>query len=349
VSEPTNAGTSGIFSLANRDYDNSMLTQIGLNDTILPRCEESGTVIGKVSPKASKETTLSTDTLVVTGGGDVQLGTVGLGLVDIGDSAILGGSFWQQVVNINSNNTLPKDMSIRVNPHIINQQSQAEGITFFSGLVMRWFRDAFCELDMIEAQKQDIDVYEILEKKAKNVPLGSYGIMPIFSDSMKYGKWYHASPSFLGLGLDSSKYNRYSMFKALQENACIVSSINLDKIYSFANTSQSDTLVFAAGASKGSLWSQTLADVTGKIIKVPVVKEATSLGGAFCAGIGAGVYDNFSEVTSQLVRFEKEYIPNMDNHTQYKELKQRWQTIYDNQLKLIDEGLLESMWKAPGI
>jgi autoinducer 2 (AI-2) kinase len=89
--------------------------------------------------------------------------------------------------------------------------------------------------------------------------------------------------------------------------------------------------------------------VTGKIIKVPVVKEATSLGGAFCAGIGAGVYDNFSEVTSELVRFEKEYIPNMDNHTQYKELKQRWQTIYDNQLKLIDDGLLESMWKAPGI
>ena len=349
VSEPTNAGTSGIFSLSERTYEKDMLSKIGLNDTILPRCEESGKTIGKVTSKASKETNLLTDTLVVTGGGDVQLGTVGLGLTSLGDSAILGGSFWQQVVNINSNNTLPKNMSIRVNPHIITHQSQAEGITFFSGLVMRWFRDAFCEIDKIEANQLDIDVYSLLERKAKNVPLGSYGITPIFSDSMKYGKWYHASPSFLGLGLDESKYNRYSMFKALQENACIVSSINLDKIYDFANVAQSDSLTFAAGASKGSLWSQTLADVTGKIIKVPVVKEATSLGGAFCAGIGAGIYKDFDETSKEFVKFEKEYIPNQDNFNQYQELKLRWQTIYDAQLKLVDDGLLESMWKAPGI
>ncbi len=61
-----------------------------------------------------------------------------------------------------------------------------------------------------------------LKKKARDVPVGSYGIIPIFSDSMKYGKWYHASPSFLNLSIDPLTCNKYSMFKSLQENACIV-------------------------------------------------------------------------------------------------------------------------------
>ncbi len=65
------------------------------------------------------------------GGGDVQLGSAGLGVVELGDVAILGGSFWQQVVNISSEIEPPKDMGIRVNPHVIPKQSQAEGINFF--------------------------------------------------------------------------------------------------------------------------------------------------------------------------------------------------------------------------
>jgi autoinducer 2 (AI-2) kinase len=35
-------------------------------------------------------------------------------------------------------------MNIRVNPHVIPGMAQAESISFFTGLTMRWFRDAFC-------------------------------------------------------------------------------------------------------------------------------------------------------------------------------------------------------------
>ncbi len=55
--------------------------------------------------------------------------------------------------------------------------SQAEGITFFSGLIMRWFRDAFCEIEKQEALERGIDTYTVLEEKAKKVPVGSYGIL----------------------------------------------------------------------------------------------------------------------------------------------------------------------------
>ena len=348
ATDPSNGGTTGIFSLKNRDWMPKMAMDVDIKDNIFPPCFEVGTPLGNVKKEAAEVTTLSRNTKVVVGGGDVQLGSAGLGIVELGQVAILGGSFWQQVVNITSNTQPPNDMSIRVNPHVVPSLSQAEGITFFSGLVMRWFRDAFCDMEKQEAQIRGVDTYAILEEKASKVPVGSHGIMPIFSDSMKYGKWYHASPSFLNLSLNPEVCNRASMFRSLQENAAIVSSINLEKIKKFVDI-EIDEIVFAGGASKGALWSQILADVTGCKIKIPKVTEATALGAAMAAGVGVGIYSSLSSAAKELVVWDKVYEPNMANKKIYDEIKLRWQSAYEAQLKLVDDSITTSMWKAPGL
>jgi autoinducer 2 (AI-2) kinase len=239
-------------------------------------------------------------------------------------------------------------MTIRVNPHVINRVSQAEGITFFSGLVMRWFRDSFCEAQKQEAKEKGIDVYTLLEQKAKDVPIGSHGIIPIFSDSMKYGKWYHAAPSFLNLSIDPEVCNIASMFRSLEENAAIISSINLQKIKEFSKI-EIEEIVFAGGASKGALWSQILADVTGYRVKIPKVTEATALGTAMAAGVGCGIYTSIASASKELVVWDKVYEPNMENHKKYQEIKDKWIKAYEVQLKLVDDNITTSMWKAPGL
>ncbi|HEX5329346.1 autoinducer-2 kinase [Sulfuricurvum sp.] len=337
ASEPSNAGTAGAFSLQRRDWNKQEFVQCGLKDMFVP-IRESGEDLGHISAEASRETGLSRETLVVMGGGDVQIGTAGLGASSLGDAVVLGGSFWQQVVNIPSTAVLSNEMLLRVNPHVVRGMSQAEGITFFTGLVMRWFRNTFgCGKSYAE-----------LEAMASHVPLGSYGITPIFSDRMNYGEWIHASPSFIGLGLDESKYNVASMFRSLEENACIVSAINLENIKSFSGVSPS-SITFASGAANGTLWSQILADVTGIEVRVPIVKEATALGVAMACGIGAGVYKSFEEAGRNIVKIERTYEPNMVNHAQYGEIKEKWLKVYSKHMELVREGTLEPMWKAPGI
>jgi autoinducer 2 (AI-2) kinase len=348
ATEPSNGGTTGIFNLNSREWATHQAKRVGIKDNIFPPVYEPSTIIGSVTTKASSESGLAKETAVVMGGGDVQLGSAGLGVVKEGEIAVLGGSFWQQVVNIPSSTTPPEDMSIRVNPHIIKNLSQAEGITFFSGLVMRWFRDAFCDMEKIEAKRRGVDVYSILEEKAQNIPIGSYGVVPIFSDIMKYGEWYHASPSFINLSIDPNISNRASMFRSLEENACIVSAINLENISKFSKV-DSDTITFAGGASRGRLWSKILADSTGKRVKIPVVKEATSLGGAMLCGVAMGVYSSIEEASKKLVKWDREIEPNMQNYQKYCEIRDKWQEIYQEQLKLVDRGLTTSMWKAPAV
>ncbi len=348
ASDPSNAGTTGIFSLSKRNWVNTMAGDVGLKEDIFPPIFEVGSVIGSVTKEASALTGLSQGTKVVMGGGDVQLGSAGLGVVKEGQVAILGGSFWQQIVNIPQDTKVPTDMNIRVNPHVIRGLSQAEGITFFSGLVMRWFRDAFCEIEKLQAQEKKCDVYAILEEHAAKVPAGSYGILPIFSDSMKYSKWYHAAPSFLNLSLDVQKCNRFSMFRSLEENAAIVSSINLENIQKFSGVAFRE-IVFAGGASKGALWSQILADVTGSRVKIPKVTEATALGGAMAAAVGCGLYETLESAAQDWVVWEKTYRPNLENKAIYDGLKEKWKSAYEAQLKLVDATITTSMWKAPGL
>ena len=347
ASEPSNAGTSGIFSLEKRQWAPEMAKKVGLKDDIFPPVYESGTIIGEVTRKAADETGLAAGTPVVTGGGDVQLGSAGLGVVEAGEVAVLGGTFWQQLVNMPNAKTDPK-MDVRVNPHVIPGISQAEGITFFSGLVMRWFRDALCQSEVSEAKRRGMDPYGYLEELAASVPVGSNGILPIFSDTMHYGRWYHAAPSFLNLSLDASLSSKGAMFRALEENAAIVSMLNLESIFRFTGV-QSESITFAGGASKGRLWSQILADVTGREVKIPNVNEATSLGGAFACGVAIGEYKSIAEAAKELVKWDKSYTPDRENYAAYQEVASRWQAAYAAQLKLVDEGVTRSMWKAPGL
>lgn len=345
--DPSNGGTTGIFSLKKRDWDKSQAKKVDIKSGIFPPVYETGTKYGEVTKNASVESGLERGTPIVMGGGDVQLGSVGLGVVKKDEAAVLGGTFWQQIVNIDSNVGHP-DMKLRINPHVVKGLNQAEGITFFSGLIMRWFRDAFCDLEKAEAKKLGKDPYEILEEKAMSVPVGSNGILPIFSDAMNYGKWYHASPSLLNLNIDPLIASKAAIFRSLEENAAIVSNENIKVIEKFTGK-KIVTLVFAGGASKGKLWAQILADVTGKKVKVPVVKEATALAAAISAAVGVGVFKSLEDGAEKWVRFESTIKPDMKNHKKYKEISKKWKKAYKAQLKLVDSNTTTSMWKAPGV
>ncbi|EIJ6601875.1 autoinducer-2 kinase [Escherichia coli] len=345
--DPSNAGTMGLLDLKTRDWNPSLLQMAGLRSDILSPVKETGTQLGKVTVQAAEQCGLKVGTPVVVGGGDVQLGCIGLGVVRSAQTAVLGGTFWQQVVNLPVPIVDP-EMNVRINAHAIRGMVQAESISFFTGLTMRWFRDAFCAEEKLIAERLGVDTYTLLEEMASRVPAGAWGVMPIFSDRMRFKSWYHAAPSFLNLSIDPEKCNKATLFRALEENAAIVSTCNLSQIADFTGIHPS-SLVFGGGGAKGELWSQILADVSGLPVNVPVVKEATALGCAIAAGVGAGIYSSMDETGECLVSWEREHVPDKRKHELYQELLEKWRAVYQEQLSLVDHGLTTSLWKAPGL
>lgn len=224
--DPSNAGTTGLLDLTTRDWKPALLDMAGLRADILSPVKETGTLLGVVSSQAAELCGLKAGTPVVVGGGDVQLGCLGLGVVRPAQTAVLGGTFWQQVVNLAAPVTDP-EMNVRVNPHVIPGMVQAESISFFTGLTMRWFRDAFCAEEKLIAERLGIDTYTLLEEMASRVPPGSWGVMPIFSDRMRFKTWYHAAPSFINLSIDPDKCNRTDV-ELDGDNSRFVGQFNID-------------------------------------------------------------------------------------------------------------------------
>ncbi|KOE54325.1 FGGY family carbohydrate kinase, partial [Aggregatibacter actinomycetemcomitans] len=80
--EPSNAGTTGMLNLTTRQWSPELLDMAGLNSNILTPIKETGTRLGEVTSEVAQQTGLIQGTPVVVGGGDVQLGCIGLGVTE---------------------------------------------------------------------------------------------------------------------------------------------------------------------------------------------------------------------------------------------------------------------------
>ena len=265
-----------------------------------------------------------------------------------GQAGVFGGSFWQYEFNTDKSTPDP-DYRVRVNCHAIPQIWQYEALAFKPGLVMRWYRDGFCQAEKAEAKERGIDdVYEIMNERAAEIPAGSHGMLCCFSDVMNYIHWIHASPTFTNFELDPERFNKYTFYRAILENTALLVRGHIELVKEATGNEPSE-LIFAGGASKCSLWAQIVADVTGKNVRIPEVKEATALGAAVLAGYGVGIYPSIAEGAKRVVKWDKTFSPNPDNKAVYDQLYVQWKDVYKSQLELAEEDKVKSMWRAPGL
>ena len=347
ITDPSIGSSSGIFDLRKRDWARDLIPEIGLPKDIYPPVVESGTKIGVVTKAASKQTGILAGTPVVAGGADTQMALVGAGSVKAGDYTVCGGTFWQTTV-LSDVPIFDPEKRPRTLCHAVPGQWMTEGIGFYHGFTMRWFRDGFCDAEREEAKKRGVDAYAVMEERASEIPPGSNGVQGIFSNIMEAKRWRHAPPSFVGFNmLDARGTGKAACIRAIEENAAFVTKGHLDILVELTGKSPKE-LVFAGGAAKGKLWPQIVADVTNCSVRIPLVKETTSLGGAIAAFTAIGAYSSWSEAASAMVRWERKVEPNPSAADQYKSLYARWRTVYAEMLGLSDKKILPALFRAPG-
>jgi autoinducer 2 (AI-2) kinase len=347
VTDPSLGSSSGMFELADRDWSDRVLEICGLDRSVFPEVVEPGTVIGTVTAEAAAETGLREGTRVVTGGADTQLGLLGIGVTKPGRFTVVGGSFWQSTVVLDEP-LIDPGARLRTLCHTVPERWMIEGIGFYCGIVMRWFRDAFCEFEKAEAEREGIDVYHVLERKAASLPAGSNGVFGIFSNVMQASRWVHASPAFVGFDVGNpDRAGRRECFRAIEESAAYVVRGHRAVVEEIAGLEIGDA-VLTGGAAKGELWPQIVADVLGVPVRVPAVKESTALGAAIYAGVGAGIYEDAGAAAERLVRFERTHEPDPTANAAYSNLYQQWLELYRGSLELSEAGLVRPLWRAAG-
>jgi autoinducer 2 (AI-2) kinase len=347
VTDPSLGSSSGMFELAERDWSEHVLELCGLRRSVFPEVVDPGTVVGHVTAQAAAKTGLRAGTPVAAGGADTQLALLGIGVADPGRFTVVGGSFWQHTLVLDEPLIDPQ-ARLRTLCHTVPGRWMVEGIGFYSGLVMRWYRDAFCELEKAQAQREGVDVYDLLEARAAGLPPGANGVFGIFSNVMQANRWVHAAPAFLGFDVaNPTKAGRTECFRAIEESAAYVSRAHLGIVEELAGL-EVDEVVLTGGAAKGALWPQILADTLGVPVHIPAVKESTALGAAIYAGVGAGLYDDATRAAGDLVAIERTFAPGAEASAAYDELYGRWLELYRRSLQLSEDGLARPLWRAAG-
>jgi autoinducer 2 (AI-2) kinase len=345
ATDPSLGSSSGMFDLGRRSWSDRVIELVGLDPEVFPPVRQAGTVVGEVTYEASAATGLRRGTPCVVGGADTQLGLVGIGVTGAGRFTVVGGSFWQHTVVVDEAVIDPHGR-LRTLCHAVPESWMLEGIGFYSGLAMRWFRDAFCQSERELADRRGVDVYDLLAAEVEKVPPGSNGVLGIFSNLMNAKRWIHASPGFVGFDIgDPTRSGKKECVRAIQEAAAYVSRGHLE-IAEEISGHRVEEIVFTGGAAKGQVWAQILADVLGVAVRVPVVKESTALGAAVCAGLGAALFTSASDVAA-LVRFEATVEPGPGTSV-YSDLYEQWREVYTRMLEMSEAGVVRPLWRAAG-
>jgi autoinducer 2 (AI-2) kinase len=283
VTEASIGSTSGMFDLSRRAWSPEIMTLCELEPALFPEVVEAGTVAGRVSGAASRQTGLPPGTPVAAGGLDTALGLAGPRGAVPGRLTVTGGSFWKQTVAADSAAVEPAGR-LRTICHVQPGQWLVEGISFYAGSALRWLRDQGVRDQGVRAAAGRPAGYTWLEQLAAAVPPGARGLAARLApaDAWTWAHWQPPFPSRPTAGTGAQA-------RAIKEAAAYSTRLTAGLISEMLGLGAWPTVILTGGAARSTLWPQILADVLGGPVSVPDHVESAALGAAVLAGRAAGV------------------------------------------------------------
>ncbi len=290
VASWTSADPSGAFDIEARVWSVPILSHLGLDAGRFAALEPPGAAVGRVSDEVASETGLAAGTPVYAAGGDGQCAGLGVNAVREGcvylnlGTAIITGT-WSATPRI------CRSWRTMTSPN--GEGYFLEGVQRAGAFFTNWFIDAFA------GGRDDPSVFARLEEQAASLPIGSDGVLvcPYLSGCMDPHWDADARAAFLGL---APHHGLAHLYRASLEALTLESA---RCIAAMAAQGLSPKRILAVGGGANSdLWSQMFADATGLPLTKSESLEASSLGAAMSAAVGAGWFPSFAEAASAMSR-----------------------------------------------
>lgn len=315
----------GIFDINKKEWSEEMMEKLDIPLEYQPkRLVSSQDIVGYITEEVSKKIGLNAGTPVIAGGVDAAVATLSAGAFADGNHvAMMGTSMcWGFVTE--KTNLSSKLVSM---PHVIDPLNKVYtfGGAATAGAVLRWFRDLFGKEELEAERILDIDAYQLLEVKAKDIPAGSDGllVLPYFMGERSPIWDSKAKGTILGLSLYHTKGHIY---KAFMEGVGYALRHNMEPVVG-TDLELDREIILVGGAAKSMIWPQILADVTGYPVKIIKNDVEAPLGDALLAGLGTGVIDD-PQVLSNWLEYDAIIEPDQKNHQVYNRYYDEYKSAY---------------------
>lgn len=307
--EVTNACCSGMIDVRSLDWSDRVLEVFGLGRRMFAPLVEPGNVLGKINRETSERSGLPEGTLIVSATGDQQCAAIGAGVIDEGLASLTLGTAGLLVVGT-------RQLELEKCPGLMVPSSgriglyELEGIQLGAAVCYRWIRDQLAVPEMMRAEQENRNPFNLMESLLHESVPGSHGIVFLpFLAGAGFPLWDSmAQGVFAGLRFS---HTRADMLRSVVEGVVLESFDMYQRMRQVGVELRS--LTVTGGATASPVWRQTIADVFDMEIRPLKVPNATLVASAIFAGIGAGIFQNVEEGVARMVHYMAPVQPIKEN------------------------------------
>ena len=327
----TDMSACSILDVRKGCYSHELMELYELSEVYdaLPPLKHSSEVIGTVTTHAAHETGLSPGTPVVSGLFDVDASAIGAGAIRVNQACLVVGSW--------SINEVITERPI-VDPSLFMTTLFADPGLYLtiegsatSATNLEWFVNQCCGDERVEAKRRGISVYEVCNEEVASLPPGGTNI--IFHPFL-YGSNIQptARAGFYGV---AGWHTRAHLLRALYEGVVFGHLSHIEKLRRAG--AQIDAARLAGGGSRSPVWSQMFADTIQVTMEISDGNELGARGAALSAGIGAGIYRDYTEAVREAVSVVRVHEP-ISAHTPF------YLARYEEYMRLTH--VMQASWEA---
>lgn len=282
ATDRTNASRTMLYNINTLQWDSELCDMFGVPMSMLPTVKSSSELYGYAQVGSEK--------IPVCGvAGDQQAALFGQTCFSAGQAKNTYGTGCFLLMNtgekrIESKNGLLTTIAATCSGE--NVQYALEGSVFSGGSVIQWLRDEM----RFFTESRDAEYYA-----SKVTDSGGVYLVPAFT-GLGAPYWdMHARASLTGMTRGTK---REHIIRAAEESIAYQSADLLSAMENDIGTCIS-SLKVDGGATRDNFLMQFQADILGKDVLRPTVRETTALGAAYLAGLSSGFWSSRDELLSE--------------------------------------------------
>jgi autoinducer 2 (AI-2) kinase len=319
ASEPSQAAETLLFDLARRDWAPDLIDRLALPRSLFPPVRDAGSALGSLRSSAAADLGLPAGIPVAVGGGDTQCALLGAGIIDAGALGIVTGTT-APVQMVAPSPVLDDDARLWSSPHLLPERWVIESNGGGMGTALEWIAGLLYP-------ESPHPILRFFAEAARSVP-GASGMVSTLGaevmDARRFGLPVgNLTLSYLSAAGDPER--RRHLARSVAEGFAYALRANAEQAEASAGATAS-AVRMAGGLSRNAFFSQLLCDVLGRPLDVAATPEATALGAAICAGVGAGVFADLAAGAAQLARTARSHAPGPASAT-HAELYPAWSSL----------------------
>ncbi|MGB9677346.1 MAG: xylulokinase [Candidatus Ratteibacteria bacterium] len=333
ATDVSDASGTSLFDVKNRKWSDEILEKLNIPKDFLPKPYEGTEITGYIKKDVAKITGLSENTPVIAGGGDQAAGGVGNGIVEEGTVSVTIGT--SGVVFAHSEKVIvdPKGR-LHTFCHAVCGKWHLMGVMLSAGGSFRWLRDNLCEEEKREGKRKKVDPYQIMTEKAKDIPVGSEGL--IFLPYLTGERCPYPDPNargvFFGLSL---KHTKAHIIRSVMEGITFGLKDSIE-IMKEINLPIGEKFIASGGGGKSDFWCQMMADIFGKNIVRLECQEGAPFGAAILAAVAVGVFPDVKSACKKLLKEKDNFKFDNENFTRYNDFYKIYKELYPSLKKNFD-------------